>query len=247
MPGQIAGVVVSAGKMMKTVKVRVAKQAYNAHIRKNYRSSINHLVADPNSSLREGDVVSISPGWRTSKHVRHVVTSIIAPFGPAIDERPPIPSEEERLAKRAEKRTAKDERRRIRREEGVAASRVMKGKKTDQKLEKPIEPGRKPQDVVKEARRKSQTSVEKKERNEEESAKVEERVEGDGKLGGEVATGRSGRTIDGDGKGTVAEEAPKEPEAKQAESASKGKGKAESNKGILGRVANWWGTQRSKS
>ncbi|KAI9707199.1 MAG: hypothetical protein M1836_000159 [Candelina mexicana] len=240
MPGQIAGVVVSAGKMMKTVKVRVAQQAYNAHIRKNYRSSINHLVSDPNSSLREGDVVSIAPGWRTSKHVRHVVTSIIAPFGPAIDERPPIPSEEERLAKRAEKRTAKDERRRAKREGGVAGSRVVEGKKTDQKLEKPVERGKKPQDVVKEARRKSQTSMEKKERNEKELAKVDERVEGEGKVSDEVTTELSGRTIGGDGKGTVAEEAPKEPEAKEAESASKGK--AESDKGILGRVSNWWGT-----
>ena len=69
------------------------------------------LVHDPHSSLRLGDVVAVSPGWRASKCVRHVVTSIIAPFGDPIEARPPVPTEEERLAERAKKRIAKDERR----------------------------------------------------------------------------------------------------------------------------------------
>jgi small subunit ribosomal protein S17 len=43
--------------------------------------------------------------------VHHVVNSIIAPFGEPIEARPPIPTEEERLAERLRKRMAKDERR----------------------------------------------------------------------------------------------------------------------------------------
>jgi len=33
-PRTLAGIVVSAGKMMKTVKVRIARQVFDAHIRK---------------------------------------------------------------------------------------------------------------------------------------------------------------------------------------------------------------------
>ena len=66
---------------------------------------------DPNSSLRAGDVVSIVPGWPTSRHKRHAVKHIIAPFGSEIEERPPIPTREERIAEREAKKNAKDERR----------------------------------------------------------------------------------------------------------------------------------------
>lgn len=69
------------------------------------------LVHDPNSSLRLGDVISITPGWRVSKHVRHVVDSIIAPFGVPLEERPPVLSEAERIAEREEKMAAKVQRR----------------------------------------------------------------------------------------------------------------------------------------
>jgi small subunit ribosomal protein S17 len=68
-------------------------------------------VHDPNASLREGDIISISPGWRMSKHVHHVVSAIIAPFGEPIEERPPVPTEEERIKEREEKKRIKDERR----------------------------------------------------------------------------------------------------------------------------------------
>ena len=66
------------------------------------------MVHDPNNSCHEGDVVSIRSGWRTAKHVRHVVTSIIAPMGPPLSARPPVPTEVERLAAREMKRAAKD-------------------------------------------------------------------------------------------------------------------------------------------
>jgi small subunit ribosomal protein S17 len=68
-------------------------------------------VHDPNSSLRTGDVVSIVPGWPTSKHKRHVVKKIIAPYGTPAEERPPIPTLEERIAEREAKQAAKGERR----------------------------------------------------------------------------------------------------------------------------------------
>ncbi|KAB2572438.1 37S ribosomal protein S17 [Lasiodiplodia theobromae] len=93
---QFTGVVVSAGKMMRTVKVRIPGQKWDKHIRKDFPAPYHVLVSDPTESAREGDVVTLRNGWRTSKQVHHVVTSIVAPFGPAISERPPIPTEQER-------------------------------------------------------------------------------------------------------------------------------------------------------
>lgn len=65
---------------------------------------------DPNNSLRTGDIVEILSGWRTSKHKRHIVTRIVAPFGPPIDERPPVPTAEERELEHALYAKAKKER-----------------------------------------------------------------------------------------------------------------------------------------
>ncbi|RDW77281.1 hypothetical protein BP6252_05334 [Coleophoma cylindrospora] len=108
---QLNAVVVSAGLMQKTVKVRIGVQKWNSHVRKNYNLAAHLLVHDPNSSLRLGDVISITPGWRVSKHVHHVVDSIIAPYGVPIEERPRVPSEAERIAEREEKMRVKVERR----------------------------------------------------------------------------------------------------------------------------------------
>ncbi|RFU27894.1 hypothetical protein B7463_g8443, partial [Scytalidium lignicola] len=107
----INAVVVSAGLMHKTVKVRIGEQKWNKHVRKHFNGAKHLLVHDPRSSLREGDIVSIAPGWRVSKNVHHVVESIIAPFGEPIEARPPVPTEEERVAEREEKKRRKDERR----------------------------------------------------------------------------------------------------------------------------------------
>ena len=66
---------------------------------------------DPNNSLRTGDVVAIVAGWRVSKTVRHVVQHIVKPAGVPIEERPAIPTEAERVARRDAAKAAKDQRR----------------------------------------------------------------------------------------------------------------------------------------
>lgn len=65
------------------------------------------MVSDPRNSLREGDVVEFSSGWRASKRVRHVVERIVAPFGTAIEARPAVMSQEERVAERERKANEK--------------------------------------------------------------------------------------------------------------------------------------------
>ncbi|KAI9787701.1 MAG: hypothetical protein M1839_000232 [Geoglossum umbratile] len=107
--GTITGVVVSAGKMMKTVKVRVASQVWNNHIRKHFTRPVNHLVHDPSSSLCEGDIVRIARGWRTSKHKRHIATEVVAAFGTGL--RPPLPRLEDLAVERERQREEKRKRR----------------------------------------------------------------------------------------------------------------------------------------
>ncbi|KAF1967507.1 nucleic acid-binding protein [Bimuria novae-zelandiae CBS 107.79] len=102
------GVVVSAGRMSKAVKVRIAGQEWNKKFRKHFPSETTYLVADPNSSLVEGDVVRIASGWRTSRNIRHVVTSIVAPFGEPVENRPPVLTDEERMQLRIRERLLKD-------------------------------------------------------------------------------------------------------------------------------------------
>ncbi|KAF6219403.1 hypothetical protein HO133_005229 [Letharia lupina] len=127
-PKVLCGVVVSAGKMMKAVKVRTAKQTYNKFLKKHFRSNNSYLVSDPNSSLRAGDVVKIAAERRISRHIKHVVTEIVAPWGPSIDERPPVLSEEERLRRLQEKTLRKKERRRERNAEtGESAEDRVEG------------------------------------------------------------------------------------------------------------------------
>ncbi|KIN00930.1 hypothetical protein OIDMADRAFT_122533 [Oidiodendron maius Zn] len=111
---QLNAVVVTSGLMRKTVKVRIGVQAWDSHIQKNFNQRKHLLVHDPRGSLRTGDIVSISPGWRTSKHVKHVVNSIIAPFGEPIEARPPIPSKEELVAGKEAQKSKKAERKRLR-------------------------------------------------------------------------------------------------------------------------------------
>ncbi|KAL9069894.1 MAG: hypothetical protein Q9161_005208 [Pseudevernia consocians] len=127
-PRVLCGVVVSAGKMMKAVKVRTAKQTYNRFLKKQFQAHKSYLVSDPNSSLRAGDVVKIAAERQISRHIKHVVTEILAPWGPSIDERPPVLSQEERLTRLQEKTERKQERRRERNlEKGESAEDRVEG------------------------------------------------------------------------------------------------------------------------
>ena len=65
-----------------------------------------------------------------SQNLNHVVTEIVSPWGPAIDERPPVLNEADMAKLRAEKRARKEERKKERREEQevlVAKVGEMKG------------------------------------------------------------------------------------------------------------------------
>ena len=154
-PQALCGVVVSAGRMMKAVKVRTVKQVYDSFLKKvilplrpiqtppiscnlvaknhlqHYTAYQSHLVSDPNSSLRTGDVVRIAARPPASKHIRHVVTNIIAPWGPPAEERPPIPTLEDLDAMYKAKREARLARRTKRTEgaetEGYGARGTEKG------------------------------------------------------------------------------------------------------------------------
>jgi hypothetical protein len=83
-----------------------------------YNRTEHLMVHDPASSLRTGDIISISSGWRVSKNVHHVVRSILAPFGEPIEARPPVPTEEERMAQRVARHNAKKARKEAR-EKGI--------------------------------------------------------------------------------------------------------------------------------
>lgn len=54
--------------------------------------------------------MAIAPGWRSSRTKRHIVKHIIAPAGTPIEERPPVPTEDERIAAYEAKKKAKDDR-----------------------------------------------------------------------------------------------------------------------------------------
>ncbi|KAI5919702.1 nucleic acid-binding protein [Camillea tinctor] len=110
---EMHGVVVSAGLMNRTVKVKLGGVRWEPRVRKYFKQPQCKLVHDPRNSVRLGDVVAITPSWRVSRHVRHVIKHIIAPFGEPIEARPAVPTLEERVAERAEKRARKDERRKV--------------------------------------------------------------------------------------------------------------------------------------
>ncbi|KAI1496020.1 nucleic acid-binding protein [Biscogniauxia marginata] len=115
------GIVVSAGLMDKTVKVKLGGLRWEPRVQKYFKSRQYKLVHDPRNSVRQGDVVAITPTWRVSQHVRHVVKHIIAPYGEPIEARPAVPTLEERVAERQAKRAAKDERRAVIKEERARA------------------------------------------------------------------------------------------------------------------------------
>ncbi|KAL9054207.1 MAG: hypothetical protein Q9162_004315 [Coniocarpon cinnabarinum] len=115
-PGPV--VVVSAGRMQNTVKVRQVKETWHKHLRKTFYRPKQFLVHDPNSSLLEGDVITTAPE-RHSKWVKQTVAAIVAPFGKPIDERPPLYTAQQRAEIADTKRKAKVQRRASR---GVASA-----------------------------------------------------------------------------------------------------------------------------
>ncbi|KAI1809472.1 nucleic acid-binding protein [Poronia punctata] len=141
---EMHGIVVSAGLMDKTVKVRLGGMRWEQRVHKWFKQPRYKLVHDPRNSLRKGDVVAITPSWRESQHVRHVVKHIVAPYGPGIDERPPIPTMQERAAEKLKKRQAKDEWRALRRAvtgaEGVAGALVQEASKLVRRAAKVLRP-----------------------------------------------------------------------------------------------------------
>lgn len=113
MAAKSAGVVVSAGKMPKIVKVRMVKREYNSYLRKNYYLPKHFLVHDPTQSVYEGDIITIAQEPH-SRRCSHVVDTIVAAFSKPLDERPPLLSAEQRAQIRDEKRKPKVERRAVR-------------------------------------------------------------------------------------------------------------------------------------
>lgn len=89
--------------MDKTVRVLHKHTTFHKKLHKSYPASTVYLVSDPCNSLRQGDVIEFSSGWRTSKNVRHVVERIVAPFGVPVDQRPRVLSRHEREALKAER------------------------------------------------------------------------------------------------------------------------------------------------
>jgi small subunit ribosomal protein S17 len=102
--------------------------------RQNFQHFERYLVHDPNDSLRTGDIVSISSGWRTSKSKRHVVNRIIAPWGPPIEDRPPVPTAEEREAAHAAERAKKVARKQLRAQAQAMERAVAKAQRTTEEL-----------------------------------------------------------------------------------------------------------------
>lgn len=101
------GTVTSVGLMSKTVRVAYQHREWDRKIRKYYPKTTTYLVHDPRNSLREGDVIEFSSGAPRAPNVRHVVERIVSPFGSAVEDRPAVPTREEREEEMVAKRMVK--------------------------------------------------------------------------------------------------------------------------------------------
>ncbi|KAK8069296.1 hypothetical protein PG994_005912 [Apiospora phragmitis] len=122
--------------MDKTVRVRLWGQRWEKHVSKSFKYPHYHLVHDPSNSVRQGDVISIAAGWRSSSRKKHVVKHIIAPYGQPIDARPPVPTEEELKADYVAERVAKIKRREAAAEERRVARQLELAKAKEQRAQK---------------------------------------------------------------------------------------------------------------
>lgn len=84
----------------------------------------NYLVHDPNNSLVPGDVVSLHR-LRVSTAVHHVIGHIVTPFGKPVEQRPHIPTPDERLAAYKGERFAKLKRRTLRRKAALGDAEAI--------------------------------------------------------------------------------------------------------------------------
>lgn len=80
--------------------------------------------------------MEIMNGWRTSKMKRFVVNRIVAPFGPPIEERPPVPTLEEREAERESWRAFKKQRNKLRKHTDDLEKKIANAKKTTDDITK---------------------------------------------------------------------------------------------------------------
>lgn len=101
--------------MDRTVTVVYRSSEWDKHVRKYYRKDVKILVADPQNSLRKGDVIEFSSGAPKSRRVHHVVERIITPFAVPIEDRPAVMTREEREQEREKRWAAKYVRRESRR------------------------------------------------------------------------------------------------------------------------------------
>jgi ribosomal protein S17 len=92
----LTGTVLLAGHLSRCARVLHKHTVYNAFLHKHLPAKRVYLVSDPTSSLRNGDVIEFSNGWRTGARVRHVVERIVAPFVTPVEERPKVMSRVER-------------------------------------------------------------------------------------------------------------------------------------------------------
>ena len=74
---EFKGVVISAGKMDKTVKVAVERMFKHPRYHKYVRKTKKYLVHDPENKCKEGDIVIIREGRPFSKLKRFYVAKII--------------------------------------------------------------------------------------------------------------------------------------------------------------------------
>lgn len=121
-----SGLVVSAGKTPQTAKILLWTQRWEKKVQKNFKVPTYHLVHDPNDSVRQGDVIAVSGGWRSSSNKRMIVRHIVAPYGTPIEERSPVPTVQELLADEAAKRRKKLERRAVRDAERAIEARKLR-------------------------------------------------------------------------------------------------------------------------
>ena len=106
----LIGRVTKAGLNPTVVQVTRNIMKYDKFLQKHYRFDERSLVFDPNNSLREGDVVNFHQFSANEynrrvesgkgRQIKHVVHSILSPFGTAIEDRPIIEiNEQERMRK----------------------------------------------------------------------------------------------------------------------------------------------------